>query len=97
MFAGTKVHRLDVTSSDHKALWISPKHMYCNFKNPFRFEQMWMTKKGCIDTVEAMWGVNSNESWDTCVLRKIESCGAALCKWSKKSFGSVKKQLEFAH
>ena len=97
MFAGTKVHRLDVTSSNHKALWISPEHMYCNFKKPFRVEQMWMTKKGCSDTVEAVWGVNSNESWDTCVLRKIESCGAALSKWSKKSFGSVKKQLEFAY
>ena len=31
------------------------------------------------------------------MLRKIESCGAALSKWSKKSYGSVKKQLESAH
>ena len=30
------------------------------------------------------------------MLRKIESCGVALSKWSKKSFGSVKKQLEYA-
>ena len=28
--------------------------------------------------------------------RKLESCGAALTKWSTKSFGSVKKQLESA-
>ena len=57
---------------------------------------MWMTEKGCSDTVEVVWSVNSNESWDTCVLRKLESCGAAMSKWSKKSFGSVKKQLESA-
>ena len=96
MFAGTKVHHLDVTSSDHKALWISLKHMYCNFQKPFRFEQMWMTDKGCSDTVEVVWSINSNETWDTRALRKLESCGAALTKWSKKSFGSVKKQLESA-
>ena len=30
------------------------------------------------------------------MLRKLESCGAALMKWSTKSFGSVKKQLESA-
>ena len=96
MFAGTKVHHLDVTSLDHKALWISLEHMYCNFQKPFRFEQMWLTNKGFSDTVEAVWSINCNDSWDTRVLRKIKSCGAVLSKWSKKSFGSVKKQLEFA-
>ena len=96
MFAGTKVHHLDVTSSDHKALWISLEHMHCNFQKPFRFEQMWLTNKGYSDTVEAMWSINCNESWDSHVLRKIKSCGAALSKWSKNSFGSVKKQLESA-
>ena len=96
MFAGTKVHHLNVTSSDHKALWISLEHMHCSFQKPFRFEQMWLTDKGCSDTVEAVWRINCNESWDSHVLRKIESCGAALSKWSKKSFGSVKKQLESA-
>ena len=96
VFAGTKVHHLDVTSSDHKALWISLEHMHCSFQKPFHFEQMWLTDKGCSEIVEAVWSVNCNESWDTRVLRKIESYGAALSKWSKKSFGSVKKQLEFA-
>ena len=70
--------------------------MYCNYQKPFRFERMWLTKKGCSDTVEAVWSINCNESWDTHVLRKLESCGAALMKWSTKSFGSVKKQLESA-
>ena len=54
MFAGTKVHHLDVTSSDHKTLWISLEHMYCNFQKPFRFEQIWLTNKGCNDIVEAV-------------------------------------------
>ena len=79
-----------------KALRISPEHMHCSFQKPFCFEQMWLTDKGCNDTVEAVWRINCNESWDSRVLRKIESCGAALSKWSKKSYGSVKKQLESA-
>nr|POF19727.1 hypothetical protein CFP56_30617 [Quercus suber] len=57
---------------------------------------MWSTDKGCNDTVEAVWSMNSTATWDTRVLRKLESCGVALTKWSKKSFGSVKKQLESA-
>ena len=97
MFAGTKVHRLDVISSDHKALWISLEHMNCSFQKPFRFEQIWMSEKGCSDTAKAMWNINSTKSWDTHILRKIEKCGAALSGWSKKSFGSIKKQLEVAH
>nr|POE53793.1 hypothetical protein CFP56_73735 [Quercus suber] len=84
MFAGTKVHHLDVTSSDHKALWISPEHMNCSFQKPFCFKQMWMSEKGCSDTIEAMWSINSTESWDTHVLRKLEKCGAALSRWSNK-------------
>ena len=62
MFASTKVHHLDVTSSDHKALWISLEHMNCSFQKPFRFEQMWMSEKGCSDTTEAVWSINSTKS-----------------------------------
>nr|POF07442.1 putative ribonuclease h protein [Quercus suber] len=58
---------------------------------------MWLTDKGCSDIVEVVWSINSTATWDTHVLRKMESCGAALTKWSKKSVGSVKKQLESAH
>ena len=91
MFAGTKVHHLDVTSSDHKALWITPEHMYCSYQKPFRFEQMCLTNKGCSDTVKAVWSINCNESWDTRMLRKLESCGAALTKWSTKSLKQLIK------
>lgn len=63
-------------------------------KHYLNFEQMWMSEKGCNDTVEAVWSINSTKSWDTHILRKIKKCGAALSWWSKKSFGSIKKQLE---
>ena len=39
MFPDTKVHHLDVTPSDHKALYISLERMDCSFQKPFRFEK----------------------------------------------------------
>ena len=35
MFLGTIIHHLDVTTSNHKALWIVPEGMECSFHKPF--------------------------------------------------------------
>ena len=32
--------------------------------------------------------------WDTKVLNKIDKCGRELSRWSKKCFGSVRRELE---
>ena len=32
--------------------------------------------------------------WDTKVLNKIDQCGRELSRWSKKCFGSVRRELE---
>lgn len=32
--------------------------------------------------------------WDTWVVKKIDKCGIELAWWSKKSFGSVKRELQ---
>ena len=67
-FPVTKVHHLDVTTSDHKALWISMEGMDCSFQKPFRFKQMWMTNKGCSETIEAVWNARNSEPWDSRVI-----------------------------
>lgn len=54
-FPDTKVHHLDVTTSDHKPLWVVPEIMECYPQRPFCFEQMWMTESGCSDMIEAIW------------------------------------------
>ena len=68
--------------------------MDCRFQKPFRFEHMWMSDKGCSETIEAVWSENSFEPWDTRVLKKIDRWGQELTRWSRKSFGSVRKELE---
>ena len=60
-FPDTKVYHLDVTTFDHKPLWICPEGMDCNQQRPFRFEQMWMTDKGCGATIEGVWKENFEE------------------------------------
>ena len=34
------------------------------------------------------------DPWDTRVLNKIDKCGRELTRWSKKFFGSVRRELE---
>ena len=91
---GTKIHHLDVTTFDHKPLCITPEGMDSSFHKPFRFEQMWLTDEGCTSTVEAVWKERVVDPWDTRVLNKIDKCGRELRRWSKKCFGSIRRELE---
>jgi len=94
MFLGTKVQHLDTTALDYKPIWINPEGMETNFPKPFRLEQMWMIDKGCGETIEAMWTKNSLDPWDAKVLKKVDKCGHELSRWSKRSFGNVRRDLE---
>lgn len=94
-FAGTIVHHLPSFSSDHCPLWVVPKELILSTAaKPFRFEEMWLAEKGCTETIQAVWAVQ--DSVDPCirVIRKIERCGVELKKWSMKSFGSIRRELE---
>ena len=77
MFLGTTIHHLKVNTSDHKALWIVLEGMEFSFQKPFQFEQMWMTDKGCTNTIETVWRKNVDEQWDTKIITKIDHCGKA--------------------
>ena len=55
-FSGTKIHHLHSNSSDHSPLWITPEGLELpSFAKPFRFEEMWLSVRGCSDIVEAVW------------------------------------------
>nr|XP_023884545.1 uncharacterized protein LOC111996780 [Quercus suber] len=94
-FAGTMVHHLPSFSSDHCPIWIVPRALIstCASK-PFRFEEMWLTEKGCTDTIQAVWAVSDSADPGTKVIKKVERCGIELKKWSLKNFGSVRRELE---
>ena len=73
---------------------VLPEGMDSSFQKPFRFEHMWLTDKGCSDMVEAVWNEPITDPWETRVLTKIDKCGQELARWSRKSFGNVKHELE---
>lgn len=75
MFLGTKVHHLDRIAFDHKALCITPEGMDYSFQKPFCFEHIWMTDKGCSETIEVVWSENSTYPWALRVIKKIDRCG----------------------
>ena len=61
---------------------------------PFPFEEMWLSKKGYTDTVQAIWASDAPNDPSTKVIHKIEKCGVKLKKWSLKHFGNVRKEIE---
>lgn len=92
-FLDTKIHHIDVTTSNHKPLWIVLEGMECRQQQPFRSEQMWMTEQGSSDTIEAVWRNGEDEPWTIKLLEKVDKCGSELSKWTKSSFVNVCNEL----
>ena len=94
-FAGTRVHHLPSFTSDHNPLWIVLRDLiFSTTTKPFKFEEMWLAEKGCTDTIQAVWAEQDSTNLGIRVIKKIEKCGVELKKWSMKSFGSIRKELE---
>ena len=55
---------------------------------------MWLSDKGCSDTVEAMWLSSESDFFNNRILGKIEKCGVELTKWCSEKFGNVRNELE---
>lgn len=55
---------------------------------------MWLSDKGCIDLVEAVWASQDFDYSDSWVVRKIEKCGKELTRWCRENFGNVRRELE---
>lgn len=68
--------------------------MECNFRKSFRFEQMWMSDKGCSEIVEVVWKERITKSCATKVIQKVAKCAAEHTRWSEIFFGSVHWDLE---
>ena len=94
-YGGTMVHHLTCSTSDHCPLLIEPEMVEpTNPEKPFRFEEMWLTEKGCSDTMKQVWSKQDNRDIALGIVPKIESYGKALKKWSSTNFGSVRKELK---
>ena len=89
------MHHLNCCTSDHSPLLIIPKPEDSVIPSkPFRFEEMWLTDKGCAQTVKAVWEKRRATNQNSSIVSKIDDCGMALKKWSSKHFGCVRKELQ---
>ena len=94
-FGGSKVHHLNCSTSDHSPLLIIPKPVdFVIPSKPFRFEEMWLTDKGCAQTIKAVWEKRRATNQNSGIVSKIDDYGMALKKWSSKHFGCVRKELQ---
>ena len=89
------MHHLTCSTFDHSSLWIIPEIIHPTSQEKlFRFEEMWLAKKGCSDIVKAEWDKHRIDNIAASIVQKIERCGSALRRWSSKNFGSIRKELQ---
>ncbi|XP_030922799.1 uncharacterized protein LOC115949649 [Quercus lobata] len=50
---GTKVRHLHSHSSDHRPIIVKPEGIIPKPNKPFKFEKMWLSNKGCSDTINS--------------------------------------------
>ncbi|KAL0001322.1 hypothetical protein SO802_015103 [Lithocarpus litseifolius] len=55
---------------------------------------MWLADKGRGELVEEVWQASYDVIEEKKVLRKIDTCGMKLSRWSKECFGNIKHELE---
>ena len=51
-----------------------------------------MSEPGCGETIEAVWQQTCTNPVGDKVIKKIDTCGRKLAKWSKTCFQNVKKK-----
>lgn len=86
---------LNCSTSNHSPLLIIPKPVDSVIPNkPFRFEEIWLTDKGCAQTVKVIWEKMRATNQDLGIVSKIDDCGVALKKWSSRHFRCVRKELQ---
>ena len=61
-----------------------------SFAKPFRFEEMWLSDRGCSNIVEVVWLLRGEEEDHNHVMRKIDKCGKELRTYERDCFVNVK-------
>lgn len=94
-FGATRVFHLNSCTSDHTPLWIVPNGLDSHpISRPFKFEEMWLSDKGCGNIVEAVWRDQIHCEARHQVMRKVEKCGFKLTQCSHRYFGNVRRELK---
>ena len=63
-------------------------------KKIFRFEEMWLSNRGCEEVVFSTRNSGDTLRFEGHVLAKIDKCGKDLSWWNKNVFGNMRRELE---
>jgi len=94
LFPAIKVQNLVCGSSDHNPILILLEGFTVKPQRPWRFEQMWLDKEGCHDTVQRAWKVISLGSMMVQVIHKVEACQVKLKQRSKHAVCNMSNTLK---
>ena len=62
-------------------------------QRPWHFEQFWLEKEGCHETVARSWAAVQLSSPVAIVMGKIDRCQSKLKKWSKNLVCNISRTL----
>ena len=62
-------------------------------QHPWRFEQMWLERQGCHDTVKRVWRAVYSDPPMSRVIQNVHTGKTQLQVWSKKEFCNVVNTL----
>ena len=62
-----------------------------SISKPFRFEEMWLSDRTCLEVVEAIWEAREVDDPVVGVIRKIDKCGRELKRWERDHSATSKK------
>lgn len=75
LFPDAKIQVIDVSTSDHLPIFLQlNRKIYVPKSRRFRFENLWIREKDCVDIFAASW----NEVLDADIVWKISNCGKRL-------------------
>ena len=92
-FPTSKVQSLVCGQSDHSPILILPEGILAKPQWPWRFEQFWLERDGCQDTVAHSWDTAHSGSPMALAVGKIDRCQANMKKWSKNSVCNISRSL----
>lgn len=85
MFPSADITVIDVSTSDHLPLSLQlNKKMYAPKTHRFRFENMWLKEKDCLNIIHMCWSSMAGHS----IMEKIQFCCLKLEEWGG---GTVKE------
>ena len=96
LFPTVRIHHLQGTLFDHCPLWLCSDDENVRFykkSRPFWFEAVWLKDERCEGVIKRAWsGQNIGEPIGR-LISKVEACRSSLQKWSKLSFGNIRRML----